>query len=108
MAGAAPPTRVDGLTPPRAAADRPRVAVLVPCRNEAVAIGKVVADFRAALLELIKNLPQFDFDGVLEEIEYAIHCLERYVQPWLVLMVLLQRIQQKVQQQLAAQQSQGY
>ncbi len=54
----------------------------------------VNADFRQALLELIKNLPQFDFDGVLEEIEYAIHCLERYVQPWLVLMVLLQRIRQ--------------
>ena len=27
----------------------PRVAVLVPCHNEAVTIGKVVADFRAAL-----------------------------------------------------------
>ncbi|NUO81389.1 hypothetical protein HUU05_15025, partial [candidate division KSB1 bacterium] len=51
-------------------------------------------DFRAALLELNKNLPQFDFDRVLEEIEYAITCLERYVQPWLVLMVLLQRIRQ--------------
>lgn len=51
-------------------------------------------DFHAALLELNKNLPQFDFDRVLEEIEYAITCLERYVQPWLVLMVLLQRIRQ--------------
>ncbi len=51
-------------------------------------------DFRAALLELNKNLPQFDFDRVLEEVEYAITCLERYVQPWLVLMVLLQRIRQ--------------
>jgi glycosyltransferase involved in cell wall biosynthesis len=28
---------------------KPRVAVLVPCHNEAVTIGKVVADFRAAL-----------------------------------------------------------
>ena len=27
----------------------PRVAVLIPCHNEAVAIPKVVADFRAAL-----------------------------------------------------------
>jgi glycosyltransferase involved in cell wall biosynthesis len=27
----------------------PRIAVLIPCHNEAVAIGKVVADFRAAL-----------------------------------------------------------
>ncbi len=60
-----------------------------------VAEQKIInADFRQALLELVKNLPHFDFDGVLEEIEYAIHCLERYVQPWLVLMVLLQRIQQ--------------
>lgn len=55
--------------------------------------GIINADFRPALLELIKNLPHFDFDGVLDEIEHAIHCLERYVQPWLVLMVLLQRIQ---------------
>lgn len=54
----------------------------------------VNTDFRAALLELNKNLPQFDFDRVLEEVEYAITCLERYVQPWLVLMVLLQRIRQ--------------
>ena len=53
----------------------------------------VNADFRNALLELIKNLPHFDFHGVLEEIEYAMHCLERYVQPWLVLMVLLRSIQ---------------
>ncbi len=51
-------------------------------------------DFRTALLELNKNLPQFDFDLVLQEVEYAITCLERYVQPWLVLMVLLQRIRQ--------------
>ena len=27
----------------------PRIAALIPCHNEAVAIGKVVADFRAAL-----------------------------------------------------------
>ena len=54
----------------------------------------VNTDFRTALLELNKNLPQFDFDRVLEEVEYAISCLERYVQPWLVLMVLLQRIRQ--------------
>ncbi len=54
----------------------------------------VNTDFRTALLELNKNLPQFDFDRVLEEVEYAITCLERYVQPWLVLMVLLQRIRQ--------------
>jgi DNA polymerase-3 subunit delta' len=54
----------------------------------------VNTDFRAALSELNKNLPQFDFDLVLEEVEYAITCLERYVQPWLVLMVLLQRLRQ--------------
>lgn len=28
---------------------RPRIAVLVPCRNEAATVGKVVGDFRAAL-----------------------------------------------------------
>jgi glycosyltransferase involved in cell wall biosynthesis len=27
----------------------PRVAVIIPCYNEAAAIGKVVRDFRAAL-----------------------------------------------------------
>jgi len=45
MAGTAPPTRAVELTSSAA----PSVAVLVPCRNEAMAIGKVVADFRAAL-----------------------------------------------------------
>jgi len=35
--------------PPIAAQAEPRVAVLIPCYNEAVAIPKVVADFRAAL-----------------------------------------------------------
>lgn len=54
----------------------------------------VNADLREPLLALIKNLPQFDFAGVIDEIEYAIECLERYVQPWLVLMVLLHRIHQ--------------
>ena len=49
MAGTAPPPRLDGLTPPFAPARTPRIAVLVPCRNEAVAVGRVVADFRAAL-----------------------------------------------------------
>src|SRR5690242_338619 len=33
----------------REARDSPRIAVLVPCHNEAVAIGRVVADFRSAL-----------------------------------------------------------
>ena len=28
---------------------QPRIAVLVPCRNEAATVGTVVADFRAAL-----------------------------------------------------------
>lgn len=49
MASAAPPTRIDGLTSPPASAGAPRIAVLVPCRNEAVAVGRVVTDFRAAL-----------------------------------------------------------
>jgi len=29
--------------------DAPRIAVLVPCHNEEASVGKVVADFRAAL-----------------------------------------------------------
>jgi len=51
-------------------------------------------DQERALADLIKNLPDFDFPGVIAEIEFAIECLDRYVQPWLVLMVLLHRIQQ--------------
>jgi glycosyltransferase involved in cell wall biosynthesis len=41
--------------PPDAAASRvaPRVAVLVPCRNEAVAVGRVVDDFRRALPDAV-------------------------------------------------------
>ncbi len=49
MAGAASATGIDRLSPPAAPPGPPRVAVLVPCRNEAVAVGRVVADFRAAL-----------------------------------------------------------
>jgi hypothetical protein len=51
-------------------------------------------DQHGSLAELVKNLPDFDFAGILAEIEFAIECLERYVQPWLVLMVLLHRIRQ--------------
>ena len=36
---------------------QPKVAVLIPCYNEAVAIGQVVADFRAAL-DLNPDQPQ--------------------------------------------------
>ncbi|MDZ7266825.1 MAG: DNA polymerase III subunit delta' [candidate division KSB1 bacterium] len=54
----------------------------------------VNADLQEALLALVKNLPHFDFAGVIDELEYALDCLERYVQPWLVLMVLLHRINQ--------------
>ena len=39
-----------GAAPP-ALAGNPLVSILVPCYNEAAAIGKVVADFRAALPE---------------------------------------------------------
>jgi DNA polymerase-3 subunit delta' len=52
------------------------------------------ADQERQLTDLIKNLPDFDFPGVIAELEFAIECLDRYVQPWLVLMVLLHRIQQ--------------
>ena len=37
--------------PPAAEAAPPRVAVVVPCHNEAATVGKVVRDFRAALPE---------------------------------------------------------
>ncbi|HLX07543.1 MAG TPA: glycosyltransferase family 2 protein [Thermoanaerobaculia bacterium] len=37
--------------PPEAEAAPPRVAVVVPCHNEAATVGKVVRDFRAALPE---------------------------------------------------------
>ncbi len=37
----------------RGAAGRRRVAVLIPCHNEALAIGRVVADFRAALPQAV-------------------------------------------------------
>lgn len=45
---------MDALTRPNDATDRPRlaeprIAVLVPCFDEEVAVGRVVADFRAAL-----------------------------------------------------------
>ena len=36
-------------TPSSEASDVPRVAVVIPCHDEALTIGKVVADFRAAL-----------------------------------------------------------
>jgi hypothetical protein len=39
----------DGQLPATLAFCRPNIAVLIPCYNEAAAIGKVVADFRAAL-----------------------------------------------------------
>jgi DNA polymerase-3 subunit delta' len=52
------------------------------------------ADQERMLSDLAKNLPNFDFSGVIAELEFAIECLDRYVQPWLVLMVLLHRIQQ--------------
>lgn len=51
------------------------------------------ADQERQLTDLIKNLPAFDFPGVVTELEFAMECLDRYVQPWLVLMVLLYRIQ---------------
>jgi DNA polymerase-3 subunit delta' len=52
------------------------------------------ADQERMLADLVKNLPHFDFPGVIAELEFAIECLDRYVQPWLVLMVLLHRIHQ--------------
>jgi glycosyltransferase involved in cell wall biosynthesis len=46
-------TMPDALPGSPASAVRPRVAVIVPCYNEAVAIPKVVADFRAALPDAV-------------------------------------------------------
>lgn len=54
----------------------------------------VNTDQKPMLAELVKNLPDFDFPGVIAELEFSIECLDRYVQPWLVLMVLLHHIQQ--------------
>ncbi|MDZ7343284.1 MAG: hypothetical protein ONA90_02095 [candidate division KSB1 bacterium] len=51
-------------------------------------------DQERQLADLVKNLPDFDFAGVIAELEFAIECLDRYVQPWLVLIVLLNRVQQ--------------
>lgn len=54
----------------------------------------VNTDQEKMLTDLVKNLPNFDFGGVITEIEFAMECLDRYVQPWLVMMVLLHRIYQ--------------
>ncbi|MDZ7363139.1 MAG: hypothetical protein ONB46_20805 [candidate division KSB1 bacterium] len=51
-------------------------------------------DQERMLSDLVKNLPNFDFPAVIKELEFAMECLDRYVQPWLVLMVLLHRIYQ--------------
>jgi glycosyltransferase involved in cell wall biosynthesis len=45
------PTPAWPQPPPEAASPSPRVAVVVPCHNEAATAGKVVRDFRAALPE---------------------------------------------------------
>jgi glycosyltransferase involved in cell wall biosynthesis len=42
-------TRTEPPAPRRSTAPSPRVAVLIPCRDEAAAIGRVVSGFRAAL-----------------------------------------------------------
>lgn len=52
----------------------------------------VNTDMRESLVALVTNLPDLDFAGVVQELEFAIECLDRYVQPWLVLMVMLQKV----------------
>jgi DNA polymerase-3 subunit delta' len=52
----------------------------------------VNTDMRDSLNALVTNLPDLDFAGVIDELEFAIECLDRYVQPWLVLMVMLQKV----------------
>jgi DNA polymerase-3 subunit delta' len=66
------------------------VLKLAPAGNPPI----INVDQERMLADLVKNLPHFDFPGVIAELEFAIECLDRYVQPWLVLMVLLHRIQQ--------------
>ncbi|MDZ7291093.1 MAG: DNA polymerase III subunit [candidate division KSB1 bacterium] len=66
------------------------VLKLMPQGNTSI----INTDLERMLADLVKNLPHFDFPGVIAELEFAIECLDRYVQPWLVLMVLLHRIQQ--------------
>jgi len=51
-------------------------------------------DQERMLSDLVNNLPNFDFPAVINELEFAMECLDRYVQPWLVLVVLLHRIYQ--------------
>ena len=49
-----------------------RIAVLIPCYNEAVTIGKVVSDFRAALPEsVIYVYDNNSTDGTAEIAEKA-------------------------------------
>ncbi|MBI3993243.1 MAG: glycosyltransferase [Candidatus Lambdaproteobacteria bacterium] len=45
------PSGVAGQVQHLAGAERPRIALLVPCLNESLTIGKVIDDFRAALPE---------------------------------------------------------
>lgn len=52
----------------------------------------VNSDMRELLAALVNNLPHLDYAGVIGEVEFAIDCLDRYVQPWLVLMVLLHKV----------------
>lgn len=49
-------------------------------------------DMRESLTALVTNLPHLDYAGIINELEFAIDCLDRYVQPWLVLMVLLHKV----------------
>lgn len=52
----------------------------------------VNTDMRESLTALVNNLPDLDYNGIIGEVEFAIECLDRYVQPWLVLMVLLHKV----------------
>jgi glycosyltransferase involved in cell wall biosynthesis len=59
---------ISALSQPPEAAPRPwRVAVVVPCHNEAATVGKVVRDFRAALPEaLVLVVDNASTDGTAE------------------------------------------
>jgi DNA polymerase-3 subunit delta' len=60
--------------------------------NSPIAPAIVNTDMRDSLMALVNNLPNLDYAGIVDELEFAIECLDRYVQPWLVLMVMLQKV----------------
>ena len=71
-----------------------RDGMLLHACDEATAATPAIvnADRGEALRAMVTNLPGLDYAGVIDELEFAIECLDSYVQPWLVLMVVLQKV----------------